>query len=167
MLLSESTNAEDITEQYFDLQARLSNARKLEARLLELLAKQAGKITDVLQVERELSRVREEVERFQGKLRLFDHLVDLSTLTVHLQMRVRFEPGRPQDLGDGLSSALDDSWTSMKRLGRQILASLVALLPWSPLMALGLWLVVRWWRRRRRRKAAQAQAPKTPGGTQP
>jgi hypothetical protein len=137
MLLSESTNAEDITEQYFDLQARLSNARKLEARLLELLAKQAGKITDVLQVEKELSRVREEIERFQGKLRLFDHLVDLSTLTVHLQMRVRFEPARPQDLGDELSSALDDSWTSMKRLGRQILASLVAL---------GLWLVVRWWR---------------------
>jgi hypothetical protein len=155
-VLTESTKSDDITEQYYDIRARLENAKRLEARLIELLAKKAGKVSDLLQVEKEIGRVREEVERFEGKLRLWDNLVSLSTLSVQLQMRSTYTPPKPRALADELSDSLDDSLRSMKRLGRDLLRGATALLPWSPLLALGIWLPIRFWRKRRRAK----QAPK-------
>src|SRR5262249_27748410 len=86
-VLQESIAAEEISEQYYDLAARLDNARRLESRLLELVSRQASKMSDVLEVERELGRVREEIERLEGKRRLWDNQVALGTLTVHVWPR--------------------------------------------------------------------------------
>ena len=60
-VLREAITAEEIGDQYYDLKARLDNARKVEVRLREL-ASQTGRVADLLQVERELGRVREEIE---------------------------------------------------------------------------------------------------------
>ncbi len=151
----ESTASQDITEQYYDLKARLANARKVEARLLELLAKSTGKITDLLQVEKELARVREEIERFEGKLRLFDNLVDLSTLTVHLSIQERYEPPRPPSFGEDARQILRDSWQALRSFGRGLLLALIALLPWIIPSALIIWLFLRLTRRWRARRAAR------------
>ena len=75
-------NAQDVGEEYVDVQARLANARRLETRLIELLARRTGKLEDVLAVERELARVREEIERAEGRMRWLRSLVSLSTLTI-------------------------------------------------------------------------------------
>ena len=156
----ESSKADDITEQYYDLASRLSNAKKLEGRILELLAKQAGKLTEILQVERELARVREEVERFEGKLRLWDGLTSLSTLVVHLSTRVSYDPARAAELGDELSQDLDSSWRDFKRFCRGLLRAAVRILPWLPV-----WLVVGfvgWWFVRRLRRRFGKQKPPPP-----
>jgi hypothetical protein len=55
---TETQNGQDVTAQYVDLEARLSNSRNTETRLLELLSQRRGKLSDVLEVETELSRVR-------------------------------------------------------------------------------------------------------------
>src|SRR5690349_9360256 len=55
-----NVGAEDVSEEFVDLTARTANARRMEERLLELLATRTGKLQDVLSVERELARVREE-----------------------------------------------------------------------------------------------------------
>lgn len=166
----ESIGSRDVSEQYYDLKARLSNARKLEARYLELLEKQAGKVTELLQVEKELARVREKIERFEGKLRLLDNLVDLSTLTITLSIRQKYTPPTPPDLGDDASDTLSGSWDALKSLGRGLVLMLVALLPW--LVPIGVITYVTWWlirrsiRRRRERRAAALAAqgqPPTPG----
>jgi hypothetical protein len=77
-------SAEDVTEQYVDLEARAANARRLEGRLADLLASRTGKLDDVLAVERELARVREEIERIEGRLRYLKAGARLSTLSVSL-----------------------------------------------------------------------------------
>jgi len=79
--------AEDVSEEFMDLTARVANGRRLEDRLVELLRTRTGKLQDVLPVERELARVREESERMEGRMRFLKMSAQLSTLSVNL-----FEP---------------------------------------------------------------------------
>jgi hypothetical protein len=82
-----NVGAEDVSEEFVDLHARVENGRRLEDRLMELLRTRTGKLQDVLSVERELARVREEIERMEGRLRFLKTSSQLSTLSVNL-----FEP---------------------------------------------------------------------------
>ena len=83
-LESVNVNAEDVGEEFTDVTARMTNARRLETRLIDLLATRTGKLKDVLDVERELARVREEIERYEGRLRYLRAHAVLSTLTVYV-----------------------------------------------------------------------------------
>lgn len=74
--------ADDVGEEYTDVSARIENARRLEARLIDLLATRTGKLKDVLEVEQALARVREEIERYEGRVRYLRAHVALSTLTI-------------------------------------------------------------------------------------
>ncbi len=79
-----NVGAEDVSEEFVDLTARAVNGRRLEDRLVELLRTRTGKLQDVLTVERELARVREEIERMEGRLRFLKTSAQLSTLSVNL-----------------------------------------------------------------------------------
>jgi hypothetical protein len=81
-LESVNVNVEDVGEEYVDVQARVTNAHRLEQRLVDLLATRTGKLADVLSVERELARVREEIERYEGRMRYLRSRAAVSTLTV-------------------------------------------------------------------------------------
>src|SRR4029453_3619467 len=59
-LKNQTLGTEDVTKAYFDTDARLRNARRMEERLLQMLDKNTGKVSDLLQVEKELARVREQ-----------------------------------------------------------------------------------------------------------
>ncbi len=74
----------DVTEEYKDLQLRLENAEKLRTRISALLEKTKD-VKEALEVERELSRVTEEVERLKGKLNAMNDAVTYSTVVVTLQ----------------------------------------------------------------------------------
>ncbi|MDO8689361.1 MAG: DUF4349 domain-containing protein, partial [Dehalococcoidia bacterium] len=80
---SQSLGSQDVTEQFIDLKARLESAQREELSLLNLLGK-ATSVSDILTIERELSRVRADLERFQGQLNFVERRVDLATLTVSL-----------------------------------------------------------------------------------
>jgi len=79
-----NVTAQDVGEEFVDLTARVANGRRLEDRLVTLLATRTGKLQDVLSVERELARVREEIDRQEGRLRWLRERVALSTLSVTL-----------------------------------------------------------------------------------
>lgn len=81
-LESVTVSAADVGEEFTDITARIANARRLEARLIDLLATRVGRLKDVLDVERELARVREEIERYEGRLRYLHAHAELSTLTI-------------------------------------------------------------------------------------
>src|SRR5712691_9317048 len=83
-LESVNVNAEDVGEEFTDVSARMGNARRLEARLIDLLSTRTGKLKDVLDVERELARVREEIDRYEGRLRFLRAHAVLSTLTIYV-----------------------------------------------------------------------------------
>lgn len=83
-------SAEDVTEESVDLDVRIDNARRMQARLRELVAR-AEKVEDVLSVEKELARVTEELERLEARKRLLSERV--ATSAVHLEIRNRITPG--------------------------------------------------------------------------
>jgi hypothetical protein len=81
---SQNIGTEDVTKDYFDTDARLRNARRMEDRLLKILDDDKGKLSEILQVEKELGRVREDIEKMQGQLQLYDSLVRYATVTIDL-----------------------------------------------------------------------------------
>jgi hypothetical protein len=83
-LESVNVNAEDVGEEFTDVTARIGNSRRLEARLIDLLATRTGKLKDVLDVEQELARIRGEIERYEGRLRYLRAHAVLSTLTIYV-----------------------------------------------------------------------------------
>jgi hypothetical protein len=81
---NQSVSTEDVTKDYYDTEARMDNSRRMEAQLQELLKHDNGKVADLLQVERELGRVRGDIEQMQGQLKLYDFQVQYATVTIAL-----------------------------------------------------------------------------------
>jgi Domain of unknown function (DUF4349)/Putative zinc-finger len=77
---SESQSGQDVTSQYVDLQARLANARNTEQRLTDLLRNRTGKLSDVLEVEQEVDRVRGEIEQMEAERKNMANQVSFATL---------------------------------------------------------------------------------------
>lgn len=142
---SVNVTAQDVGEEYVDLTARVENARRLEARLLELLANRTGKLGDVLTVERELARIREEIERYDGRLRYLRARAAMSALTLTLH-----EAGPIVGVpGDGpLAEAFRQAWRNLVGVLAWLIAASGVLLPLALLAGLGIFLI-----RRRRRPA--------------
>ena len=78
---SRNIGSEDVSEQFIDLEARLKSALSEEESLLKLLGR-AGAVSEILAIERELARVRSEIERFQGQLNFLERRGDLATIKV-------------------------------------------------------------------------------------
>src|SRR5271157_538044 len=79
---TESQNGEEVTAEFTDLEARLANSRHTEQRMVDLLRERAGKLSDVLEAERELGRVRGEVEQMEAQRKGLLKRVDYATLTL-------------------------------------------------------------------------------------
>ena len=75
--------SEDVSEQFIDLEARLKSSLREEESLLSLLER-ANQVSEILTIERELSRVRTDIERVQGQLNFLERRVDLATISVSL-----------------------------------------------------------------------------------
>jgi hypothetical protein len=112
----ESLGSDDVTESFRDLGLRTANARREEQRLVELLTRRTGDLSDVLAVERELARVRLDIERMEAETRATRQRVDFAkvTLTVQEQYRADLAIGRlPLNLRfknaivDGLRGAME------------------------------------------------------------
>lgn len=82
-ILDQRLQANDITNEYYDSQARLQVLAAEEKRYLEILG-QAKTVDDVLRVEASLSNVRQQIEQLQGQLKLWDHQVDYSTVNLQI-----------------------------------------------------------------------------------
>jgi hypothetical protein len=83
-LKNQTLGTEDVTKAYFDTDARLKNARVMEQRLIDMLKTKTGKVSDLLQVEKEFGRMREEIEKMQGELKYWDSQVQFATVTISL-----------------------------------------------------------------------------------
>ncbi|OGQ11708.1 MAG: hypothetical protein A2138_15695 [Deltaproteobacteria bacterium RBG_16_71_12] len=80
-VINEQLSANDVTKQLFDLELRLETAEKSRQRLLDLL-KSATKMEEILQIENQVRRLTDEIERMKGELRFLQDQVAFSTLTV-------------------------------------------------------------------------------------
>lgn len=108
-VLHRNVVAEDVTEQYMDAEVRLKNARAVRDRLQELLAK-ATKVEDSLAIEKELTRIGNEIETLEGKLKYLRDRARYSTITVS------FQPKQSDNVRPSVRLPVD--WLNQLGLGR-------------------------------------------------
>ena len=145
-------NAEDVGEEFVDVQARVANAKRLEARLIDLLANRTGKLSDALQVERELARVREEIERYEGRIRYLQTQAAMSTMTVTVHEPAPVLGSHPGD--NPIAQAFRDAWRAFVGVIAFLIASLGVLVPLA-VIGYVIWLGWRRWGRGARGEAAK------------
>jgi hypothetical protein len=135
----EGSNANDVTEQFTDLESRLRNLQASEQRYLEFLDR-AANITEVLTVQDRINATRAEIEQIQGRMQLLTNQSDLATITVHL-----LPPGAAAD--DGANNPLEVAQEAFEAslvvlLGIAMVAIAVAAFSWwlVPIAAAGWYL---------------------------
>ncbi|NEQ45544.1 MAG: DUF4349 domain-containing protein [Leptolyngbya sp. SIOISBB] len=155
---NQSIAAEDVSNQLVDLQARVRNLRKSEESLLEIMER-SGSIADVLEVSRELSVVRESIERNDAQLKNLQNRVAYSTITLTLVSTQPIEPPA-SPIGETLSQTWQAASSSMQSLSVGLLQLLLWLLAFSPyigILVLSAWVGQRYWQRQR--------SPETPANS--
>jgi hypothetical protein len=155
----EKITGQDVTEEYLDLEARLRAKQALEAQFLEIM-KQAKSVTDALEVQRQLSDVRAEIERLEGRRRFLENQSSLSTITVTLQ------PSQPLVNTSGFFYKVKRAFGSGVDIAAAItlflIQFIVAMIPillliFLPIILLLRYLLRRWRRARLALKLAQEQ----------
>lgn len=142
---SETVNGQDVTEEFVDLDSQLKNLRASETQFLQIMGR-AVKIEDVLAVQRELTWVRRDIERIEGRMKYLTQSASLSTLTVYLSTDPNVLP------------ALDDTekwkpWAEVKSAARSLVEIgkglvnfaiwLVVYIPLWLVIGLVIWLIVK------------------------
>ncbi|MCS7254654.1 MAG: DUF4349 domain-containing protein [Armatimonadota bacterium] len=132
-------NVQDVTEEFIDLEARLRNLKRSEQHLLELL-RRTSKVTELLQVERELSKRRSEIESLEGRLRYLTHQTTFSKIRVNL---IEFRPHPMPRTAFSVPKVFADAFRTTVLILRGILVVMIWVIVlgiiWIPLSVFGLW----------------------------
>jgi len=139
----ETTTAEDVTEEYVDLEAQLGNFLATEAQYLTLLEK-AETVEEMLKVQKELSNVRGQIEQIEGRMKYLEQTSETSLIEVSLQ--------ETQGLAEpwSASAAFQSAVRGLTTFGRGLATVLIwlGIFCWAWVPPLVIWL-----RRRRRAKS--------------
>jgi hypothetical protein len=148
---AENQNGEEVTQQHADLAARLKNSRETEQRLQTILTQRTGKISDVLEVEQEIARVRGEIEQMEAEQKNLEHRVDFATIDLKLSEEYKAKLDAP---APAISTLIHNAAVNGYRNVADTLLSIVlffaeyapVLCFWLLLFFIPVWLVWRRWR---------------------
>lgn len=84
-IVHKEITAEDVTDQYVDMEARLRNAKAMRDRLQDLL--QRAQVKEAIEIQAELGKVTEEIERLEGQLKLMKDKIAYSSIAVNFAAR--------------------------------------------------------------------------------
>jgi hypothetical protein len=148
---AENQNGEEVTQQHADLVARLKNSRETEQRLQAILTQRTGKISDVLEVEQEIARVRGEIEQMEAEQKNLEHRVDFATIDLKLSEEYKAKLDSP---APAISTLIHNAAVNGYRDVADSLLSIVlffaeygpVLCFWILLLFIPAWLVWRRWR---------------------
>ena len=105
----ENVSGQDVTEEFIDLEARIKTQKALELQFIEIM-RQANKVADALEVQRQIADVRTDIEKREGRKRFLENRASLSTITVNIQTPkpaiAVTVPGFGQNLRDAVSDSV-------------------------------------------------------------
>lgn len=152
---SQSRNSEDLTRQIVDTEARLGALTTLRGRLQQLLRSRPGRLSDLLEVERELARVQSEIDSIQSNLAVMRTRVAMSELTLSYR-------SAPRSVGSDTFEPLRLAFAGFLGVVVQGFAVILYIIAGLiPLLAVAVpitWSILAWLRRRRARRAAEEAA---------
>lgn len=130
---SKDITISDVTEQFYDLQSRLKNKKELEKRYLQILGK-AKSVKEILEVEKEIGKLREDIESAEGRLKYLSSQIDLSTLTITFYKEIEAKTEKTNRFVE----AFNDGILAIKNFG----IFLVSIWPFAILISI-VYLIVR------------------------
>jgi hypothetical protein len=139
----ETTTAEDVTEEYVDLEAQLSNLLATEAQYLALM-EEAENVEEMLKVQKELSNVRGEIEQIEGRMKYLEQTSETSLIEVDLEETKPL--AEPWSASDAFQSAVRGLTTFGRGLATVLIWLGIFCWVWVPPLVI-------WLRRRRRAKS--------------
>lgn len=149
-VLHEKITGQDVTEEFIDLEARIKTQKALEAQFLEIM-KQAGKVTDALEVQRQIAEVRTEIEKLEGRKTFLENRSSLSTITVTLQEPTAIVVSS-SSFGRSIKEAVRDAVDIAGEIVLFLIRFIIIMIPIFLLLILPFGLIARFfWRRARRR----------------
>ena len=160
-IVSTSEHADDITEHYFDNQARLASLINQENLLSGLLETEGAGLEYILEVHRELANVRHQIEVLHAALQRMDQSVNFSTAHINLEevMQYRQVDDLPTSFGQRVGQAFSNGWTNFIRQAQNNAVHIVWQLPFYlvNLLTFAFWVGVFWLVRRviRKKKGLQ------------
>lgn len=160
-LREENVTGQDVTEEFIDLEARIRTQKALELQFLEIM-KQARKVEDALEVQRQIADVRTEIEKLEGRKRFLENRASLSTIVVNLETPKQIAVNTSsfgRSLRDAVSESLDLGSGMLLFLTRFV----IIMVPITLFVLLPLSLVFRYFVRRAKR-IRLAEALSTPAG---
>lgn len=170
-VLNFTSSSENVSETYFDTEARLKSLRTQQERLMALLEK-SGALKDVIELEKALADVNYQIEQFTGTLRQYDSLIGFSTVSIQLNEVVKPTEleNIPVTLGDKIARQFKDSMRSLGRFGEGLLVFFIGGAPIILLLAaiaIAVIFIVRKSKKRADKKSEEFRALLTPSQTKP
>jgi Domain of unknown function (DUF4349) len=155
---AETSGSQDVTEEYVDLDSNLRNLQASESAILKLMDK-ATRIEDVLSLQRELTTVRGQIERIQGRKRFLERRTDMATISVSLRLPAPESDARPTSPAWDPLGIAQRGWQAsltVLRAAAEVMIVVAAFSWWLlPVIAVGLYV----WQRRRARPVAPPAPP--------
>lgn len=168
---SDTIATEDLTDQYYDLDAHIKNLKAEQESWREMLKKTNDKLDNFITVKRELDRVTDDIQRKEGRLRLMANLTELTTVNLTLRERQKYTPDKgPQvaeaaTFGMKVDKTFGNSWGALVSFGQAIALVAIALAPWLPVIAVLCVPVLYCWRQWRRHVHGNIARPVTPAAS--
>ena len=152
-ILSEDVSGQDVTSEVTDLESRLRNLQAAETQLLEIM-ENADTTEDVINIFRELTSIREEIEVIQGQVKYYRESASLSAINVYLQAKEALEPitiagWKP---GREVQKALQALVEGGKYLVNIIIWLVIFAVPLLAIIILPIYFIVKYFRKRKQKK---------------
>ncbi|NQU22051.1 MAG: DUF4349 domain-containing protein [Candidatus Nealsonbacteria bacterium] len=150
-LRSIGSEAQDVTEEYYDLQGRLTGKKQTRERLQKHLEESTGKLEEILAVETQIERVQGEIEQMEGRMRVLKKLTALTTVNLTIDEIKDYEPEEAAGYLTRMRRAVGNSLSRLWGGAQNFSIGFVAALPWFLVFAVPLVVVWKIWKWRRRR----------------
>ncbi len=160
-----SSDSQDVTEEYVDLQARIKNLKVEEETLNKFLKESVNSVEAYLKTREQIKTVRGEIERAVGRLKFLATMSAMSSITFTAREEQAYDPALPPAAAtfeDDVDGTFTSSWKALQRLGKGAVLFVVALSPWLPLIALGFFAGRFGWRRLSRWAATEKPVRASP-----
>ncbi len=129
-LVSKNEQTREVTAEFYDIEARVRNKQTEEKRLITLLEERPGKLDDVLTFEKEISRVRGEIEQLQGRLRVLSNLTAFSTVTLRITEVLRYAPVESPTFRTLIARQWQATVDELTAAGQWLVLSIISIGPW-------------------------------------
>lgn len=144
--LRNTSDSQDVTEEFVDVQARVKNLKAEEETLNKLLREAANRMEDFLKVREQIKNIRGDIERAEGRMKFLTTMAAMSSIVLTVREEASYVPPvvkQATPFQEQVETTFTGSWNLVVDTGKSLTLIFVSLAPWLPVIIVGL-VGMRW-----------------------